>query len=48
MINEEGKVIFLKVEEGCYRIIEIVDKRYFEKFKYIEWNEVIISEVNKK
>lgn len=48
MTNEEGTVIFPKVEEGCYRIIEIVDKRYFEKPKYIDWNEVTISDTNKK
>ncbi|EHJ01804.1 Cna B domain-containing protein [Clostridium sp. DL-VIII] len=46
--NEEGKVIFSRVEEGCYRIIEIIDKRYFEKPKYISWNEIIIDNNNKK
>ena len=45
--DEEGKVVFSEVEEGCYRIIEIVDKRYFEKPKYISWNEIIIDGVNK-
>ena len=45
--NEEGKVVFSEVEEGCYRIIEIVDKRYFEKPKYISWNEIIIDSANK-
>ena len=45
--DEEGKVVFSEVEEGCYRIIEIVDKRYFEKPKYINWNEIIIDSVNK-
>ena len=45
--DEEGKVIFSEVEEGCYRIIEIMDKRYFEKPKYISWNEIIIDSVNK-
>jgi 5-hydroxyisourate hydrolase-like protein (transthyretin family) len=45
--DEEGKVVFSEVEEGCYRIIEIVDKRYFEKPKYISWNEIIIDSVNK-
>ncbi|WP_026886148.1 prealbumin-like fold domain-containing protein [Clostridium beijerinckii] len=46
--DEEGKVIFSGIEEGCYRIIEIVDKRYFEKPKYINWNEIIIDDTNKK
>jgi 5-hydroxyisourate hydrolase-like protein (transthyretin family) len=44
--DEEGKVVFSEVEEGCYRIIEIIDKRYFEKPKYINWNEIIIDSVN--
>ncbi len=45
--DEEGKVVFSEVEEGCYRIIEIIDKRYFEKPKYINWNEIIIDSVNR-
>ena len=45
--DEEGKVVFSEVEEGCYRIIEIIDKRHFEKPKYINWNEIIIDSVNK-
>ena len=45
--DKEGKVVFSEVEEGCYRIIEIIDKRYFEKPKYINWNEIIIDSVNK-
>jgi 5-hydroxyisourate hydrolase-like protein (transthyretin family) len=45
--DEDGKVIFSELEEGCYRIIEIIDKRYFEKPKYINWNEIIIDSINK-
>lgn len=45
--DARGKVIFSKVLEGCYRIIEIVDKRYFEKPKYIKWNEITIDYSNK-
>ena len=45
--DREGKVVFSEVEEGCYRIIEIIDKRHFEKPKYIKWNEIIIDSVNK-
>ena len=45
--DEKGNAIFLGIEEGCYRIIEIVDKRYFEKPKYINWNEIIIDSINK-
>jgi 5-hydroxyisourate hydrolase-like protein (transthyretin family) len=47
MTNEEGNVIFSELEEGCYRIIEIIDKRYFEKPKYINWNEIMIDNINK-
>ena len=46
--DDEGKVIFQGIENGCYRIIEIVDKRYFEKPKYIKWNEFTIDDVNKE
>ena len=45
--DEEGNVVFSELEEGCYRIIEIIDKRYFEKPKYINWNEIIIDGINK-
>lgn len=45
--DEEGKVVFSNVEDGCYRIIELVDKKYFEKPKYINWNEIIIDSTNK-
>jgi uncharacterized surface anchored protein len=44
----EGKVIFEGIENGCYRIIEIVDKRYFDKPKYIKWNEFTIDDLNKE
>ncbi len=46
--DEEGKVIFKGIENGCYRIIEIIDKRYFEKPKYIKWNEMTIDDSNKR
>lgn len=46
--DEEGKVIFRGIENGCYRVIEIIDKQYFEKPKYIKWNEIIIDDVNRK
>ena len=45
--DEKGTVVFSEIEEGCYRIIEIIDKRYFEKPKYINWNEIIIDKTNK-
>lgn len=46
--DNEGKAIFQGIENGCYRIIEIVDKRYFEKPKYIKWNEFAIDDANKE
>lgn len=45
--DEDGKAVFSGVEDGCYRIIELVDKKYFEKPKYINWNEIIIDSDNK-
>lgn len=46
--DQKGTAIFEKIENGCYRVIEIVDKRYFQKPKYIKWNELTIDEENKK
>lgn len=46
--DQKGIAIFEKIENGCYRVIEIVDKRYFQKPKYIKWNELTIDEENKK
>jgi 5-hydroxyisourate hydrolase-like protein (transthyretin family) len=44
----DGKVIFSNVEDGNYRIIEFIDKGYFEKPSYIKWNEVTIDKCNKE
>lgn len=38
-----GKVIFENLKQGSYRIIAIVDKKYFEKPTYSPWNEVTID-----
>ena len=46
--DEAGKVVFKNIDKGCYRVIEIIDKRFFEKPKYINWNEIIIDENNFK
>ena len=46
--DENGEAIFSNVEDGSYRIIEIIDKEYFEKPKYINWNEITIDCNNKK
>jgi 5-hydroxyisourate hydrolase-like protein (transthyretin family) len=45
--DKNGQVVFSGIEDGCYRIIEIIDKKYFEKPKYINWNEIIIDSINK-
>lgn len=42
-----GKVKFDKLPNGCYRIIAIVDRRFFEKPMYYNWNEVTIDKNNK-
>lgn len=45
--DEKGQAVFSGIEDGCYRIIEIIDKKYFEKPKYINWNEIIIDSNNR-
>ena len=44
----DGKVVFDNLIEGSYRVIELIDKRYFEKPSYISWNEVTIDKYNTK
>lgn len=46
--DEEGKVIFSKLENGSYRVIEIIDRKYFQKPSYSKWNEVSIDEFNRE
>lgn len=46
--NENGEVVFSNIEEGSYRIIELINKEYFEKPRYINWNEITIDRNNKK
>ena len=46
--NENGEVIFSNIEEGSYRIIELINKEYFEKPRYINWNEITIDRNNKR
>lgn len=41
--DAEGKVVFDNLDNGCYRVIAILDRRYFEKPSYISWNEVTID-----
>lgn len=46
--DANGMALFDDVEEGNYRIIQIIDKRYFEKPTYLTWNEVNICDTNKE
>lgn len=48
LTDSEGKVYFTNLESGCYRVISIVDRRYFEKPCYTTWNEVTIDKYNKE
>lgn len=43
LTDENGIVIFDNLAEGSYRVIEIVNRKYFEKPTYIQWNEVTIN-----
>ena len=45
--DEDGRVVFRNLEKGSYRVIAIVDRKYFEKPTYIQWNEVNID-INKQ
>lgn len=45
--DSNGKAIFSNLENGCYRVIAIVDRRFFEKPSYYSWNEVTIDKNNK-
>lgn len=44
--DDDGVVIFSDIECGNYRIIQIIDKVYFEKPIYKKWNEVNITADN--
>ncbi|MDR5588394.1 MSCRAMM family protein [Clostridium aquiflavi] len=44
--DKHGVAVFSNLPEGCYRVIGIVNKNYFEKPKYINWNEVNINMEN--
>jgi len=45
--DSDGKVVFSGIPEGSYRVIEFIDKRYFNKPIYVDWNEVTIDSENK-
>lgn len=46
--DREGKVIFCKLEEASYRVIELIDRTCFQKPSYLKWNEVSIDEFNRE
>ncbi|MGG7078059.1 MSCRAMM family protein [Clostridium sardiniense] len=46
--DENGRVEFSNIEDGNYRIIEIIDKKLYEKPSYIRWNEINISNYSKE
>ena len=43
LTDGNGIVVFDGLPEGSYRVIEIVNRKYFEKPTYIQWNEVTIN-----
>jgi len=45
--DEKGFVVFDNLENGCYRVISIVDRNYFEKPMYQTWNEYNVDNENK-
>ena len=46
--DNDGKVIFDNLKKGSYRVIAIVDRKYFEKPTYTPWNEVTIDSETKE
>ncbi|WP_300379549.1 hypothetical protein [Clostridium sp.] len=45
--DDFGKVTFEDLEDGCYRVISIVNREYFDKPIYRTWNEFNVDENNK-
>ena len=41
--DKNGQVVFENLKRGSYRVIAIVDRKYFEKPTYSPWNEVTID-----
>lgn len=41
--DSNGRVTFNNLKKGSYRVIAIVDRKYFEKPTYLQWNEVTID-----
>jgi len=45
--DANGFLRFDNLENGCYRVISIVDRNYFEKPIYQTWNEYNVDKYNK-
>ena len=43
LTDKNGIVVFDGLPEGSYSVIEIINRKYFEKPTYIQWNEVTIN-----
>lgn len=43
LTDANGHVVFDDLPAGSYRVIEIINRKYFEKPTYIQWNEVTIN-----
>ena len=48
LTNEKGLVTFTNLKKGSYRVIAIVDRKFFQKPTYMQWNEVTIDEENQE
>lgn len=46
--DKKGRVEFDNLEYGNYRVIAILDKRFFIKPQYYRWNEININATNKE
>ena len=42
-----GIAKFCNLENGTYRVVQLIDSKYFNKPKYINWNEVLINDNDK-
>lgn len=41
--DNSGNVLFNNLENGCYRVIALVDRKFFDKPTYCNWNEFNID-----
>lgn len=46
--DNNGQVVFENLKKGSYRVIAIVNRKYFEKPTYCPWNEVTIDKSTKE